>query len=105
MRLLSLSALLSVAAAVWPLLGAPTPPVDFNQEVRPILSENCYKCHGPDEAARKARLRFDVRTEALKPAKSDRTAIVPGSPEKSELIARITAADPDDRMPPQSTGK
>jgi len=83
--------------------GAPT--IDFNREVRPILSENCYKCHGPDEAARKARLRFDIRAEALKPAKSDRTAIVPGSPEKSELIARITASDPDDRMPPQSTGK
>jgi hypothetical protein len=105
MRLLSLSALLAVAAAVWPLLGAPTPPVDFNQEVRPILSENCYKCHGPDEAARKARLRFDVRTEALKPAKSDRVAIVPGAPGKSEMMARITAADADDRMPPRSTGK
>ena len=108
MRLLSLlafRAVLLLMTAVWPVLGAPAPPVNFNQEVKPILSENCYKCHGPDEAARKSRLRFDVRAEALKPAKSDRTAIVPGAPEQSEMIARITAADPDDRMPPQSTGK
>jgi hypothetical protein len=79
--------------------------VDFNREIRPILSENCYKCHGPDDEARKAKLRFDVRTEALKPAKSGNTAIVAGAPEKSELIARITAQDEDERMPPLKTGK
>ena len=79
--------------------------VDFNRDIRPLLSENCYKCHGPDDGARKAKLRFDVRAEALKPAKSGRLPIVPGSPEKSELIARITASDPDDRMPPLKTGK
>ncbi|PYJ05801.1 MAG: hypothetical protein DME25_07785, partial [Verrucomicrobia bacterium] len=78
---------------------------DFNREIRPILAENCYKCHGPDDGARKAKLRFDVRTEALKPAKSGKTAIVPGAPDKSELVARITATDPDDRMPPLKTGK
>lgn len=77
----------------------------FNQDIRPILSENCFKCHGPDEAARKARLRLDVRDEALKPAKSDLIPIVPGSPEKSELIARITASDTDDLMPPPKSGK
>src|SRR6266702_4520137 len=79
--------------------------VDFNREIRPILSENCYKCHGPDDEARKAKLRFDIPGEALKPAKSGNAAIVPGAPEKSELIARITATDPDDRMPPLKTGK
>ena len=79
--------------------------VDFNRDIRPILSENCYKCHGPDDEARKAKLRFDLQGEALKPAKSGNIAIVPGSPEKSELIARITATDPDDRMPPLKTGK
>ena len=79
--------------------------VDFNRDIRPILSENCYKCHGPDDEARKAKLRFDVQGEALKPAKSGSIAIVPGSPEKSELIARVTATDPDDRMPPLKTGK
>src|SRR5437762_8883712 len=42
--------------------------IDFNRDVRPILTENCYKCHGPDDSARKAKLRLDVRSEALKPA-------------------------------------
>ncbi len=82
-----------------------TSKVDFNREVRPILSENCYKCHGPDDAARKAKLRFDLRADALKPAKSGAIAIVPNAPDKSALIERITASDPDDRMPPASTGK
>jgi hypothetical protein len=80
-------------------------PVDFNRDIRPILSENCYKCHGPDPGARKAKLRLDLRTEALQPLKSGHTPIVPGAPEKSELINRITAADPDDRMPPSASGK
>jgi hypothetical protein len=80
-------------------------PVDFNREIRPILTENCFKCHGPDDGARKAKLRFDIRTEALKPAKSGELPIVPGAPEKSEMIARVTASDPDDRMPPIKSGK
>jgi mono/diheme cytochrome c family protein len=79
--------------------------VDFNRDIRPILSENCYKCHGPDDGARKARLRFDIRAEALKPAKSGEVPIVPGSPEKSQLVARITATDPDERMPSVKSGK
>src|SRR5713101_4499730 len=79
--------------------------VDFNREIRPILSENCYKCHGPDDGARKSNLRFDVRAEALHPAKSGRTPIVPGSPEKSEMVARTSARDPEKRMPLVSTGK
>src|SRR3954468_15847197 len=78
---------------------------DFNRDVRSILTENCFKCHGPDDGSRKAKLRLDVRTEALKPAKSGSLPIVPGAPEKSELIARITATDPDDRMPPIKSGK
>src|SRR5204862_1265923 len=71
----------------------------------PILSENCYKCHGPDDGARKSKLRLDVREQALKPAKSGKVAIVPGKPAESELVARITAPDVDDRMPPARTGK
>jgi hypothetical protein len=82
-----------------------TAKADFNREVRPILTENCYKCHGPDDGARKAGLRFDIRAEALKPTKSGDLAIVPNAPEKSAMVARITAADPDDRMPPAATGK
>jgi hypothetical protein len=72
----------------------------FTTEVRPILARHCFKCHGPDEGARKSRLRLDVRAEALKPARSRRRAIVPGKPEKSELIERIFAEVPSEVMPP-----
>jgi hypothetical protein len=79
--------------------------VDFNRDIRPILSENCYKCHGPDDGARKANLRFDKQGEALKPAKSGLIPISPGAPEKSEMVARITASDPQKHMPPAQSGK
>jgi len=79
--------------------------VDFNQEIRPILSENCFKCHGPDGNERKARLRFDIRDEALKPAKSGEHAIVPGAPEKSQLVVRTGSKDADEVMPPPKSGK
>jgi hypothetical protein len=82
-----------------------TASVDFNRDIRPILSENCYKCHGPDDGARKAKLRFDIRAEALRPAKSGEIPIVPGSVEKSQMISRITTSDLDDRMPPAKSGK
>ncbi|MSR43689.1 MAG: hypothetical protein EXS19_06615, partial [Pedosphaera sp.] len=79
--------------------------VDFNRDIRPILSENCFTCHGPDEKARKSDLRLDVREVALKPAKSGAVAIVPGAVAKSELLTRITTKDSDDVMPPTKTGK
>ncbi|MDO8541285.1 MAG: DUF1553 domain-containing protein [Opitutaceae bacterium] len=78
-------------------------PIDFNRQVKPILSENCFKCHGPDESAREARLRLDWREVATQPAKSGEIAIVPGHPERSELVLRIT--DEHDAMPPSETGK
>ena len=84
--------------------ASPSAP-DFNLVIRPILTENCFKCHGPDEAARKANLRFDVRTEVFRPAKSGRVAIAPGQPESSEMIARVSATQADKRMPPVSAGK
>ena len=97
---------LLVLGSVGATFGAAHPTeVDFNRDIRPILSENCLKCHGPGEEERKAKLRLDVREVAIKPAKSGSVAIVPGAPEKSELVARITATDPDDRMPPLKTGK
>ena len=79
--------------------------VDFTRDVRPILSKHCFTCHGPDEAARKAKLRLDVRNEALRPAKSDEIAIVPGKPDKSEMVTRIFAENEDDVMPPPATKK
>jgi Protein of unknown function (DUF1553)/Protein of unknown function (DUF1549)/Planctomycete cytochrome C len=78
--------------------------VDYNREVRPILARNCFACHGQDEAKRAKGLRLDRRESAVKPLKNGETAIVPGDPESSELIVRIT--DPDDtmRMPPRKAG-
>lgn len=79
--------------------------IDFNQQIRPILSENCFLCHGPDASERKGGLRLDLREEALKPAKSGAIAIVPGHPEKSVLLTRVSHTDPDEIMPPPKTGK
>jgi len=75
---------------------------DFAAEVRPILAKYCFKCHGPDDLARKAKLRLDVREAALTPARSGDRAIVPGKPDESELVARLDA-DGDRRMPPPAT--
>src|SRR5882672_6937894 len=83
--------------------SAPVGKIDFTQDVRPILAKHCFKCHGPDEGARKAKLRLDIRDETLKPAKSDEVPIVPGKPDKSELITRIFTENEDDIMPPGST--
>src|ERR1051325_443527 len=83
-------------------IAAPLPAqsVDFNRDVRPILSGKCSQCHGPDDAARKAGLRLDVRDSALKELKSGHRAIVPGDVTKSELIARVSSNDPGYAMPP-----
>ncbi|MDZ4289788.1 MAG: DUF1553 domain-containing protein [Prosthecobacter sp.] len=67
----------------------------FNKDIRPILSENCFFCHGPDAKKREADLRLDTFAGATADG-----AIVPGNPEKSEIIVRMTAHDPDDHMPP-----
>ena len=78
-------------------------PIDFNRDVRPILSDRCFFSHGPDGQNRKAGLRLDVREDALKLTDSGLAAISPGNPEKSEIIARIASSDPDDVMPPPET--
>ncbi len=80
----------------------PAPPaVDFNSQIRPILSENCFACHGPDEKKRKAKLRLDLKAAALGHA----GLLVPGKPDESELIARLVSDDADQRMPPPKSGK
>ena len=86
-------------------LGAPGAPVDFNRQVRPILVEHCYPCHGPDEAKRKAGLRLDQPEGAAQRLKSGVRAVVPGRTAESRLLGVITSADPDEHMPPASTGK
>lgn len=70
-------------------------PLSYNRDIRPILSENCFACHGPDEASRKAKLRLDVREAAI-----DKEAFVPGDAGDSELIYLINSDDEDDIMPP-----
>ena len=78
--------------------------IHFSRDIRPILSENCFLCHGPDEGNRKADLRFDL--EAV--AKSDRNgtvAVIPGKPEQSAIIQRLESKDPDDVMPPPTSHK
>src|ERR1700675_1959351 len=79
--------------------------VDFNFEVRPILSDKCFKCHGPDPRNRKAGLRLDTKEGAFGTTASGSRAVVPGSLEESELISRITSQDATERMPPESLGR
>ncbi len=82
----------------------PAAPVDFNRDIRPILADRCFSCHGPDAKERQADLRLDVESEA-KALRSGRAAIVPGQPNLSELAVRIEASDLADQMPPEDSGK
>jgi hypothetical protein len=78
--------------------------VQYNRDIRPILSDRCFRCHGPDARSRKAKLRLDQPESAFGPRKDPTEhAIVPGKPDQSVLIRRIFAKDPDDVMPPPSS--
>ena len=79
------------------MLGAE---IDFNRDIRPILSDNCLLCHGPAESTRKADLRLDLRDHAIEAG-----AFEPGKAINSELIARIFSSDKDDLMPPPDSTK
>ena len=92
--------LLALGVAIVPTAALADGPVEFNRDIRPILSENCYLCHGPDKGHRKAGLRLDDRQVAV-----DKEAIVPGRPDDSELITRILSDDPDEVMPPPESTK
>jgi hypothetical protein len=87
-----------------PADGSSTP-IDYSRQIRPILSNNCFKCHGPDEKERQAGLRLDLREESLKPSDSGAFAIVPGKPAQSALVARITSASTEEVMPPANSNK
>ena len=76
-------------------------PVRFGRDVLPILSANCFSCHGPDEKNRQAGLRLDVESDAKSKRRSG-LPVAPGQPEKSLLLARLTSPDPDVVMPPPS---
>lgn len=95
--------LATLCGCVW--LGAAgsllaAPPISYNRDIRPILSDACFHCHGPDQNTRKGKFRLDVREDAV--AKG---AIVPGKPDESEIIKRIYTADQDDLMPPAEAHK
>jgi len=93
------TALLLASLAVFSNEAAAAP-VDFNRDIRPILASQCYACHGPDEKARKADLRLDLRDAAVKSG-----ALAPGKPAESRLLDRITSQDPDEAMPPVKSKK
>jgi hypothetical protein len=78
--------------------------VEFNRDIRPILSDKCFTCHGPDSARRRTKLRFDIEADA-KQDLGGRFAIVAGDLAKSEMVRRITAAEPARRMPPPASGR
>ena len=83
-----------------PLLHGADAPLEFNRDIRPILADNCFACHGPDSAARKGELRLDKRDAAI-----EKKAIAPGELSKSEFVRRIESSDPDEIMPPPATKK
>jgi hypothetical protein len=85
--------------------GASAVAIDFNRDIRPILSDNCVSCHGPDKEKRKAGLRLDEEAGSRAELKSGNRAIVPGKLEESALVARITTTDEDDVMPPRKSNK
>ncbi len=85
--------------------AAPAGKVDFNREIRPILADKCFACHGPDAKQVKADLRLDLRDNATRIGKNGRGPIVPRMPEASELVRRIFHTDPDEVMPPPKTHK
>src|SRR5262245_42096968 len=105
--------LLLVAALTTTLLGSaaaraqnaaaqPETRVDFGRQIRPPLSDHCFKCHGPDANAREAELRLDLREGALR---SEKPVIVPGKSDQSELWRRVSSSDPDTVMPPPASGR
>ena len=77
----------------------------FNRDIRPILADACFQCHGADEKQRKAGLRLDVSEIAFKPTDSGATVIIPGKPAESELLKRLLSSDDGVRMPPANSGK
>lgn len=106
MRLLPFSILIVSAFSAFVARGASVP--DFNREIRPILSDKCFRCHGPDEHDRKGGqngLRLDTLTGATEDLGGGGFAVVPGHPEKSELLSRVTTQDEEEVMPPRDTGK
>src|SRR5688500_4122639 len=78
--------------------------IDFGRDILPILSQNCFQCHGPDEGTREAKLRLDT-PEGMFRTRNDLTVVVPGKPAESELILRLSSKDEEEVMPPPDSNK
>src|ERR1700733_2949994 len=112
LKLRPLVVLLASASLAWipgatpaaPAAEAPTTPVDLNREIRPILSDNCFKCHGPDEKMRMAKMRLD-ETEGLFVDRGGYKIIVPGNSAQSKIYQKISSTNAAVRMPPSYSGK
>src|SRR5947208_6315030 len=98
-RILPILLILARAAVAAAATTAPQK-ILFNRDIRPFLSDTCFKCHGQDSAARKADLRLDNLQGATADLGEGRGAIVPGHPDQSEAVRRISTDDPEDKMPP-----
>ncbi len=96
----TLSVMASLVLALQAGAAKANGPIGYNRDIRPILAENCFACHGPDSASRKADLRLDRREAAI-----EMGAINPGQPLESALVKRITSADEDTMMPPAASHK
>ncbi|MCA9058855.1 MAG: DUF1549 domain-containing protein, partial [Planctomycetaceae bacterium] len=105
----SLPISLACVLVAWAAVAAPfrcsADDISFATQIRPILSDKCFKCHGPDENKREAGLRFDLESSAKSKLESGSTAIVPGNLDASSLIERIRTTDADLKMPPDSAEK
>ena len=100
-------AVIVVLASSWvyPSAFAADRKIEFNRDVRPILSNNCYLCHGPDKNQLQAGLRLDKRDQAIAKLESGHTAIVPHDAAASSLLARVSSSNPHEKMPPAETGR
>ena len=87
------------------LTAAEPSKINFNRDIRPLLSDKCFQCHGPDDKKREGGLRLDLRESAIKPLDSGETALVPGDLSKSALVKRILSSDQDEMMPPKKLNK
>jgi hypothetical protein len=87
------------------VLASTASALDFNRDVRPVLAQQCFTCHGMDDHGRKGKLRLDLSASAYGKGKSGEIAIVPGKPDASEVVKRILSTDEDEVMPPPHTKK
>jgi len=104
-RLASLAAVLGLGFVAPCLVQAQTAPIDYGRQIRPLLSDRCYKCHGPDENERKSALRLDLKDAAFGKGESGSVAIVAGKSDESEVVKRILSTDDALKMPPPDSGK